>query len=379
MSRDLIALVAAFALLVALIALGPGSNQSAPGGGPSSHASSPGGALALHRWLEALDYEVERLQYVAFAPDPAAAMLIVLEPSERYSREEAEAVRAWVEGGGTLLLADGRPGLGAPAALLLEAFDLAVALSPDPIAGDFAPVLQPALGAPVARRLALNSVTIVASERSDLAPLAGSVEAPALAGLQYGAGYVFVSAAAHPFTNEGLRDDDNAAMVLNLLRRVPPGGRVVFDEVHHGFVGEASMRSLLLGTPWGWATLYGGAVLVGYLIITARRFGRPVPLQAEAARRSSAEYLASMAGLLRRAGKGAYVQEHFRSGFKRRLARANGLSPDLDDRDLVAAIAQTRPTDARAIAELLGRMGRPAADDQALLELVRDADRLLEP
>lgn len=375
--RDLLLLVAAFAALAALIGLGPGRAGQAPGAGASSHASGPGGALALYRWLEALDYAVERLEYAEFAPGDAD-LLVVLGPAERYSREEAETVRAWVEAGGTLLVAEARPGPSAPAAPLLEAFGLTVVPSPDAAPADSAPALQPALGAPPVARLDARTPAVLAADGDDVAPLAGASAAPVLLGRQIGAGYVLASAALHPFTNAGLRERDNAATTLNLLRRIPQGGRVRFDELHHGFVGQPSLRGLLLGTPWGWATLYGAAVGAGFLALTGRRLGRPVPLRAEAARRSSAEYLASMAGLLQRAGKSSYVLGHFRAGFRRRLARANGLSPDLDDAELVAAIAQTRPTDARAVAALLARMAGPAGDDAALLAIVREADALLE-
>jgi hypothetical protein len=373
--RDLIILVVLFIALATLVGLAPRSDDQQTDNA-SSFASREGGALALFRWLDGLDYQVERLAYREFAPDPEADMLVVLAPSERYSREHAEAVRAWVEAGGTLLVAEPRPNPFAGAAPLLAAFDLEVVLPPE--GQTQAPVLQPALGDPPARRLAASTIAVIASERADLAPLAGSHAAPVLVGLQHGAGYVYASAVVQPFTNQGLRDPDNAAVVLNLLRRVPPGGYVLFDEFHHGFMGqaEANLRALLLGTAWGWATLY--AVLVGaaYLALTGRRFGRPVPLRAEADRRSSAEYLVSMAGLLRRGGKGAYALGHYRTLLRRRLARAHGLSPDLDDAALVAAIAETRPALAAAAADLLARMAAPPPDETAMLRLIAEADAL---
>lgn len=375
--RDLVILVVLFLALAGLVGLAPrGDDQQA--GGASSFASREGGALALFRWLEGLGYRVERLAYREFAPAPEADLLVVLAPSERYSREAAEAVRAWVEAGGTLLVAEPRPNAFAGAVPLLEAFGLTVGPPPEDQALSQAPVLQPALGDPPARQLATRTTAIITSERADLALLAGSQAAPVLVGLQYGAGYVYASAAAQPFTNQGLRDDDNAAVVLNLLRRVPPGGYVLFDEFHHGFVGqaEANLRALLLGTAWGWAALYAVLVGVGYLALMGRRFGRPVPLRAETDRRSSAEYLVSMAGLLRRGGKGAYALAHYRAQLRRRLARAYGISPDLDDTALVAAIAETRPALAHAAADLLARMAAPPPDETALLRLVAEADAL---
>lgn len=385
MRRDVIILIVLFAGLVALIGGSSGQSEGTAWGSPSSHVSGPSGALALYRWAEDLGYATRRLEYEEFlgpaGMPPAfdsADLLLVLGPGERYSDAEAEAVRAWVEAGGTLVVAEDRPGPGAPAAPLLAAFDLAIAPAAAQQTSAETPVLQPALGLPPARRVIAPEARIVATEREDVVALAGTVAEPVLLGLQVGEGYVFASASSYIFTNGGLREEDNPAAVLNMLRRAPAGGVILFDEIHHGFVGQASLRDLLLETPWGWAALYGGLVGAGYLALTGRRFGRPVPLRAEAARRSSAEYLASMAGLLRRAGKGGYVQAHFRAGLKRRLARDAGLSPDLDDQALVAVIAQTRPARARAAAELLARMTSPTPDDKALLALVRDADRLLE-
>ena len=85
-----------------------------------------------------------------------------------------------------------------------------------------------------------------------------------------------------------------------------------------------------------------------------------------------------MAGLLRRAGKHAYVRDHYRASFKRKLAKHYGLSPDLDETTLVTTIAQTHPSQAQAVAGLFARMAGPPPDEAALLKLVGEADTLLE-
>lgn len=379
MRRDVLILAGLFVVLAALIALGPARNVAAPGSSATSHASGDGGALALFRWLDAMGYDVDRIEYAEFAPDPDADLLIVLGPSERYSREEADAVAVWVAAGGTLLVAEDSAGPFGMSANLLDAFELEVT-HPDAqdIPPERVPVLQPALGAPPALSLEANTGATLRTERSDVARLAGDEQHPVLLGLQHGEGYVFASSAVHPFTNAGLGQADNAALMLNLLRRVPPEGRVVFDEYHHGFQGETSLRTLLLGTPWGWATLYAVAIGAAYLAFTGRRFGRPVPLAAEADRRSSAEYLESLAGLLRRAGKADYLQNHFRGAFKRRLARTYGLNPDLDDAAFLAALADVSPAQSRAAAEVLAQLARPAPDEQAILRAVAAADQIAE-
>ncbi|MBP1468172.1 DUF4350 domain-containing protein [Candidatus Chloroploca sp. M-50] len=372
--RDLMLLVVLFAGLVALIGLGPGRSEGLPGGNGSSRSSEAGGTLALYRWLGSLGYRVERLEYRAFEVDPRVDLLVVFNPRERYSRDDAAAVAAWVEAGGTLLIVEPRSGLNAPAASLLEAFDLKV--EPLPAEGAFgrAPILQPALGAPAATQLNVQTRSMITSERTDLAPLAGSNATPVMIGVQHGEGYIFAITSAQPFSNRGLRERDHAAVVVNMLRRIPPGGTVVFDEIHHGFLVEPSMRTLLLGTPWGWATLYLGGIVAGYLVLTGRRFGQPIPLRAEADRRSSAEYLASMAGLLRRAGKREYLRDHYRATLRRHLTHSYGLSPDCDDATLLATIKAVHPALAENVRDLLNRLNDPATDEASLLQIVAAID-----
>lgn len=378
MRRDALLLIGLFVLLAVFIALGPARVASTPGSSASSHASGEGGALAIYRWLEALGYRAERLQNSAFAPDPTAGLLIVLAPTERFERDQAAAVEAWVAAGGTLLVAEPSPGAFSATSNLLDAF--ALTIEPLPGAQPYAaesPVLQPVLAAPPARLLRTETASRVGGERDDLALLAGDEAWPTLVGVQHGEGYVFASSAVYPFTNAGLAEADNAAMLLNLLRRVPPGALVQFDEYHHGFVGQPSLRALLLGTRWGWAALYLAGVLALYLALTGRRFGVAVPLREETGRRSSGEYLESMAGLLRRAGKADFARDHIRATLKRRLARAYGLNPQQEDAPFLAALADASPATAQAAGTLLARLHQPA-DEQALLRLLVEADRLTE-
>ncbi|PDW03168.1 DUF4350 domain-containing protein [Candidatus Viridilinea mediisalina] len=374
--RDTIVIILTLLLLTIVVGLTPQQDDESIGGA-SSFASRPGGALALFRWWEKLGYRVDRLAYREFALNPSVDLLVVLAPRARYSAEHAALVRDWVAAGGTVLIAESRANAGATP--LLEAFGLGVAPLPEDQPFVQGLVLQPALGDPPIERLSVPHRAIITSEEPGrIAPLVGSNRAPTIIGMQHGEGYVYASATVEPFTNQGLRNANNGALVLNLLRRIPAGGVILFDEVHHGFVGqnEANLRALLFTTTWGWAVLYASIVAMLYLLLTSRRFGRAVPLRAEADRRSSAEYLSSMAGLLRRGGKRGYALEHYRTHMRRRLARAHGLSPDLDDGALVAALAETRPALARQAADLLARMAHAPNDEATMLRLVAEADAL---
>src|SRR5207244_4013217 len=81
---------------------------------------------------------------------------------------------------------------------------------------------------------------------------------------------------AEPFSNQGLRDPDRAALVLNLVRSIPPGAAVQFDELHHGLAEEEgeSILALLLRTTPGRGILLALALGFAYLVLRGRRFGR---------------------------------------------------------------------------------------------------------
>ncbi|NJN19375.1 MAG: DUF4350 domain-containing protein [Oscillochloris sp.] len=369
---EILILLAVFVVLALLIAFGPGNAEEAPSERGTTRSSSPAGALALYRWLDQIGYATERLEYRAFALSPDDDLLFILAPSQALAAEEVMALLEWVEAGGTLVLADDRP-VGGAASVLRE-------LDLQNVADDLiesAEIVQPAIGDPPAQTVTVETTARLRFERDDVAVLVSAADAPVLLGIQRGRGYIYVSSSLHLFTNAGLRNPGSAELLLNLLRRVPAGGRVIFDEVHHGFVREPGTQTLLLANPWGWAALYAVLVGAGYLAATGRRFGRPVPLREEVARRSSAEYLESMAALLRRGAKRSYLRDHYRNLLKRRLARSLGVSPTLDDDAFVTALQASGALDVTALRDILRRMNQPNIGEAELLRLVSAADELL--
>jgi hypothetical protein len=383
--RDLLILLALFAALVGFTILGPGRSQdNGLSNKTTTHSSGTGGTMALLRWTRALGYDARRLQYTDFELDEQAAALFILNPTERISRQHAMTVLEWVESGGTLILADDRTSFFGETEELLAELKLALRIydeaAEDAEGGIFdaaierAPVLQPILNTPPLQEVRVQTNQFIEVEREDVARLIGLGDAPILVGIRQGQGYIYVSSATHPFTNAGLDDERNADLVLNLLRRVPDGGRILFDEYHHGFFTPPSLRSVVLSNPWGWALVYALAVLVAYLILTGRRFGQPVPLREEVALRSSAEYVESMADLFQRAGKRNFVRQHYYTAFKRRLARPYGINPNLDDADFVAELSRQRDVDATVLRGLLGRLRQSQMSEEALLRAIAETD-----
>lgn len=352
------------------------SGQRTFGARTTSFSSNDDGALALYRWLSRAYGQVDRLAYRPFALTPNDGLLFVLGPSERYQPAQVDAVTAWVKAGGVLVVADDLPSPRSTAAPLLAAFDLKLIEAKQYATG--ADVLHPALGAPPVERVPIQTWVAIAATTPIPAfvPLAVEGAQPMIVGQRYGDGYVIALSSVYPFTNDGLRDPASAALVLNLLRWLPSGERIVFDEFHHGFGPATDLRALLLSNPLGWAVLYSVAVVGLYIVAGSRRFARPLPLRSEAARRSSVEYIDSMAGMLRQAKQIAYAAEHYRQMVRRRLGRPYGISPALDDDAFVEELAAIRPIDRAALRRILAELRRPNLSEAELLRLIAEADQI---
>lgn len=384
--RDLLFVLALFAGLTLFIIAGPGRPDEDPiGDRPTTYSSAPRGALALLRWADELGYEARRLEFREYAVDAQTDLLFLLGPSVRPTPDAVTAILEWVAAGGTLVLAEDDAAFFVASDPLLDELGVTTRVytgaDPDGLPATLvaAPVVQPVFNEPALQTATVEATSVLELSRADAAPLLAADDAVVLAGFPLERGYVYVSSSSYPFTNQGLRDAQNAALVLNLLQRAPAGGQVVFDEYHHGFFAPPSLRQIVLSSPWGWALIYGLTVTVAYLLLTGRRFGRPVPLREEVARRSSSEYVASMADLFLRGGQRAFIATHYRVAFKRRLARPFGINPQLTDDEFVREIARYTTIDQVELQRVLAQLRRPPASEEALLRAIAAADQFAAP
>jgi hypothetical protein len=377
--RDILIIAGLFLALVLFVALGPGRQPRDSGfQGPTTHSSAGDGALALYTWVRQMGYDARRLEYRAFALDKRDDALVILNPSQAIRRAEARATLDWVEAGGTLILADDSMALFGAANPLFDELKFETAPLSDTSTLDRAAPSQPLLDQPPLASATMNAQRRLLPQNNDYVDQVGTKDALLVAGISYGDGYIYLSAATHPFTNDGLRDTENAALVLNLLRRVPTGGRIQFDEYHQGFFTPPSATRGLLSSPWGWAAAYAALATALYLVLGGRRFGRPIPLREELARRSSAEYVESMADLFQRGGKRGYILHHYYSSLKRRLARPLGINPRLDNQAFVRELVRARPLDEPALLALLERLCAADPSEAELVRAVSDAEAYLE-
>ncbi|MBV8726352.1 MAG: DUF4350 domain-containing protein, partial [Candidatus Eremiobacteraeota bacterium] len=157
------------------------------------------------------------------------------------------------------------------------------------------------------------------------------------------------------FSNERLRDADNARFAFNLF--APTG--VYFDEAVHGYTSGTSLWAAL-PAPARYAVYIAAAVLLFAFIGNLIRFAPPFELP-QAGEPDSSAYLTAMASLLERAGAARRVLRDRADFTLRAVRRALGLS---DRTEIDALLQHIERTPVRSdIAELnrLSKIERPSA------------------
>jgi hypothetical protein len=139
----------------------------------------------------------------------------------------------------------------------------------------------------------------------------------------HGLGRIVVLSDPFLLANGGIALKDNLQLAINLVSN--SNGVIAFDEFHQGHgVTRNAFANYFAGTP----VLAIGAQLVLLVLLMVwtrgRRFGRPLPLPV-VDRRSSLEFVASMAELQQRAGAFDLAIENVYSRTRRVLARYAGV------------------------------------------------------
>jgi hypothetical protein len=153
----------------------------------------------------------------------------------------------------------------------------------------------------------------------------------------HGSGRIVLLSDPFIVANNGINRADNLQFAINLV--TGSGGLVAFDEFHQG--REATHNALIQyfqGTPV--LAICGQLALLGLMVIWSRgsRFARPLPLP-QVDRRSSLEFVASMAELQQRARAHDLALENIYGRVRRVLVRYAGLSNSSSRADLAARVA----------------------------------------
>jgi hypothetical protein len=168
------------------------------------------------------------------------------------------------------------------------------------------------------------------------APVAGftSERGSLLVEYPHGRGRIVVLSDPYIVANNGINRADNLQLAINVV--AGSGGMVAFDEFHQG---RGSTHNALIqyfeGTPV--LAICAQLMLLGVALVWSRgtRFGRPLPLP-HVDRRSSLEFVASMAELHQRAKAHDLALENIYSRVRRVLVRHAGLNQNAS----VAQIAE---------------------------------------
>ena len=335
-----------------------------------STSNQPQGTKALNMWLDRLEFDVSTQKLNDYEVPSDTSAMVLLEPSNAFTPQEFETLDAWLDEGGTLLVA----GDGDVVTQIARHFDIGLeGLFPDPATYRAQSLLMQ-------RTMPWDSTIlqidyVMEPERTDFTTLLAHQETPIAIMFNEGAGRVIISTTIQPFTNAGLQQDGAGGMVLNLISLLDTD-KIWIDEWHHGLRNLVDpnaivgFNSWLRRTPIGQGLFYIAIVSFIALLWRGRRFGRPVPIPNTMSRRAPVEYITAIANLNRRSGNRSVVVDGYRQMLKRRLAQRYRIDAQLADKEFLQQLARTDPTlDTAQIGGLLNRLNRPNLPDDDLVQL----------
>jgi hypothetical protein len=181
----------------------------------------------------------------------------------------------------------------------------------------------------------------------------------------HGQGRIVVLSDPFIVANGGISLADNLQLAINLLSS--SDGMIAFDEFHQGRgITRNAFASYFAGTPV--LAICGQITLLILLMLwtRGRRFARPLPLP-RVDRRSSLEFVASMAELQQRARAFDLAIENVYSRTRRVLTRYAALDYNSPRAEIAKRVAERSSLDARQL-ETLMRQSEEAINGGAITE-----------
>jgi hypothetical protein len=173
--------------------------------------------------------------------------------------------------------------------------------------------------------------------------------------------------------NGGISLKDNLQLAINLVSTAD--GMIAFDEFHQGHgVTQNAFASYFAGTPVLSIAGQIALLILAVLWTRGRRFGRPLPLP-RVDRRSSLEFVASMAELQQRSRAYDLAIENVYSRTRRVLARYAGMDYNSPRSEIARRVASRSSIDAHQLETLMRQSeeainGGPISERQSV-HLVR--------
>ena len=378
----------------------------------STYHAGPTGTRALHDFLSESGYKVIRWResperLLGDAGSLVKTFVVVGETPVPFTDDEAKALRRWVAQGGRFVLINRTisthlvpawggwrvdtlmgdfPGFDvdpADATQMTQNVTALHAVQPTVLTRD----IQAVMPSRFASRLKVVALAEDAQEQLDpdeaieeyfdgsptpilhIADGTGAL----LVDYSYGLGSIVVLSDPYIVSNGGIKLNDNLQLAINTL--VYHDGLVAFDEYHHGRgISRNALASYFEGTP-----VIGLAAQIVLLILlvlwtNGRRFGRPLPLP-KVDRRSSLEFVASMAELQERSRAFDLAIENIYTRTRRVLARYAGLNYNSPRSEIAERVAARSSIDQHKL-ETLMRQCEEAINGEPInwrqsIELVR--------
>jgi hypothetical protein len=198
----------------------------------------------------------------------------------------------------------------------------------------------------------------------------------------HGNGRIAVLSDPYMVANGGISLKDNLQLVINLVSTTD--GMIAFDEFHHGHgVARNAFASYFAGTPVLAICAQIALLIIVVLWTRGRRFARPLPLP-RVDRRSSLEFVASMAELQQRSRAYDLAIENVYSRTRRVLARYAGMDYNSPRSEIARRVASRSSIDAHQLETLMRQSeeainGGPISERQSvhLVRRLREIERSL--
>ena len=356
----------------------------------STYHSGPTGTRALHDFLKESGYKVIRWretpeQLLGESGKMVTTFVVIGRTRVPFTEEEAKALLGWVARGGRFVLVDreidtqlmptsggwglsarhfGFPSLETNPTDSAQMTQSMTALEPSQPS-----ILTTSIENVMPSRFASRLVVMPPTEESmeaydpawamddpiglSPAPVVHIADANGalLVDYVYGKGNIVVLTDPYMVANGGIKLNDNLQLAINAL--TSREGLIAFDEYHQGkAISQNAFASYFAGTP---VLAFAAQLLLLVLLVlwtNARRFGRPLPLP-KVDRRSSLEFVASMAELQERSRAFDLAIENIYTRTRRVLARYAGLDYNSPRAEIAARIAERSTIDAQKIETLM--------------------------
>ncbi len=337
----------------------------------TSTSTNPNGTRALYLWLDELQYDVSNAVTSSFLILEEANTTILLEPAMGLSDQEWDTIDTWVQEGGTLLLAG--DGLFTRFALRHYGFNLVSERESMQITPQVPFLTSP----PIYQSITIPNTAYLETGRTDYVVLFAAKSLPVIVTFKEGQGRIILSSTSYPFSNAGLKESGNPALVLNLVTSARGSGTIWFEEWHHGFRGvdetPSGLKDWLLDTPPGNAMIYAVIVIFIALFLQGRHFGKPIPLPSKTARPAPIEYINAIANLNRRAGHQGATLRQYHQWLKRSLGVRYRINPMLSDEVYLEQLSKHIPdSSVQNIRSLFTRLSQTNISETEFVRLAAD-------